>query len=529
MPAEMLRFVRDLDRARALARASAEAEIAHDKLTARRRSRCEAIARALDALGEGAAAPSDDASGEQSMAEAIDRAQEVFGRVSELANEVDRARGAAASAVETLALREREAAARRRVLAEWTSEWTAATAAMQLSVEVTPAEAQAELEALGDLWNRQRGLDELRRRIEGIDRDRAALEQESATLAARHLPEVAALPLSERVDALVGRHGSAKAAARRRAQLDAKIEEKRTELGVVRARHDDAQALLDGQMRAHGAGNVEGLRALEVEAREGARLDQRITQLEEDLLGLGDGEGIEALREQIREVDPDEASARLAELDTLVQEADQEHQQKRTELGAAREALKQLEAASAVESTEAMEQALAALCAPVDRYVQLRLAAALLRREIERYRDENQGPILSRAAALFPRLTLGHYGSLRAGYDGSGHVLVCERSDGSECHVEGLSDGTRDQLYLALRVASLERHAAHHEPMPVVLDDVLVHFDDARAKAALEVLGELGRSTQVLLFTHHARVRELAHEALGEGLRVHALDVVSSP
>jgi uncharacterized protein YhaN len=80
--------------------------------------------------------------------------------------------------------------------------------------------------------------------------------------------------------------------------------------------------------------------------------------------------------------------------------------------------------------------------------------------------------------------------------------------------VDGLSDGTRDQLYLALRLASLERYAEHNEPLPLILDDVLIHFDDDRARAALEVLGEVAASTQILFFTHHARLVELAREAI---------------
>ena len=54
-------------------------------------------------------------------------------------------------------------------------------------------------------------------------------------------------------------------------------------------------------------------------------------------------------------------------------------------------------------------------------------------------------------------------------------------------------------------------------PLPLVVDDVLIHFDDARARAALAVLGELAASTQVLLFTHHARHVELAREAVADG------------
>jgi len=63
----------------------------------------------------------------------------------------------------------------------------------------------------------------------------------------------------------------------------------------------------------------------------------------------------------------------------------------------------------------------------------------------------------------------------------------------------------------------LRRYARLNEPMPLVLDDVLIHSDDARAEAALRVLGEVAESTQVLFFTHHARLVELARRALGEG------------
>jgi uncharacterized protein YhaN len=60
--------------------------------------------------------------------------------------------------------------------------------------------------------------------------------------------------------------------------------------------------------------------------------------------------------------------------------------------------------------------------------------------------------------------------------------------------------------------------------MPLVLDDVLIHFDDDRARAALGVLGDIAKTTEVLFFTHHARLVELAREALGEGrLVLHTL------
>ena len=54
------------------------------------------------------------------------------------------------------------------------------------------------------------------------------------------------------------------------------------------------------------------------------------------------------------------------------------------------------------------------------------------------------------------------------------------------------------------------RFEGGREPMPLVLDDVLVHFDDERSLAALRVLAEFSAVTQVVLFTHHTRIRDQA-------------------
>ena len=87
-----------------------------------------------------------------------------------------------------------------------------------------------------------------------------------------------------------------------------------------------------------------------------------------------------------------------------------------------------------------------------------------------------------------------------------------------------MSEGTADQLYLALRLASLQTYLDDHEPMPLVVDDILVNFDNARALAALKALADLSKRTQVLFFTHHDHLVDLARSALGDDvLFVHHL------
>ena len=72
------------------------------------------------------------------------------------------------------------------------------------------------------------------------------------------------------------------------------------------------------------------------------------------------------------------------------------------------------------------------------------------------------------------------------------------------------SDGTRDQLFLALRLAAIEHFVRTRGPVPVRFDDLLVNFDDSRAAATLELLAEFAGTTQVIFFTHHQHLLELA-------------------
>ena len=71
---------------------------------------------------------------------------------------------------------------------------------------------------------------------------------------------------------------------------------------------------------------------------------------------------------------------------------------------------------------------------------------------------------------------------------------------------------TRDQLFLTLRIASLERYLTENPPMPFVVDDILISFDDERASAALAVLAELSRQTQVVFCTYHKRLVEIVQK-----------------
>jgi len=95
-------------------------------------------------------------------------------------------------------------------------------------------------------------------------------------------------------------------------------------------------------------------------------------------------------------------------------------------------------------------------------------------------------------------------------------ILSSLRENGEKVALAGMSDGTQDQLYLALRLASMEKFSVDGEPLPLLEDDALVNFDNARARAAMKVLGNLGANTQVIFFTHHQHMVHPATEAVDE-------------
>lgn len=114
----------------------------------------------------------------------------------------------------------------------------------------------------------------------------------------------------------------------------------------------------------------------------------------------------------------------------------------------------------------------------------------------------------ARAGALMSALTGGKYGGVTLNRDFE--ALAAEAGAVLPRRALSLSQGTADQLYLAVRLAVCDLVLPPEEPAPLVLDDVLAAFDDARTALALEVLAGMGEQRQILLFTCHSRERAWA-------------------
>jgi uncharacterized protein YhaN len=175
-------------------------------------------------------------------------------------------------------------------------------------------------------------------------------------------------------------------------------------------------------------------------------------------------------------------------------------------------ALDRREGAAAAAQEE--QDAVAEIAEAVERFSRDHVAARLLQAAIERYRAEHQNPIVERASRAFATLTGGQWSGIGINYDEDPPRLAASR-DGAHFGPDALSEGTRDQLFLALRIAAIEEHARRATPLPFIADDLFITFDEARTAAGFELLAELGVMTQVIVFTHHVHVAEHAARVLG--------------
>lgn len=111
-----------------------------------------------------------------------------------------------------------------------------------------------------------------------------------------------------------------------------------------------------------------------------------------------------------------------------------------------------------------------------------------------------------RAAEIFRELTDGRYSGVVL--DRSFHLSAEPAGDTVYRDAQLLSAGAADQLYLAVRLAICEMVLPSDAPPPMVLDDALANYDDARCAAALNWLRKEAEQRQILLFTCHSREAE---------------------
>ena len=147
--------------------------------------------------------------------------------------------------------------------------------------------------------------------------------------------------------------------------------------------------------------------------------------------------------------------------------------------------------------------------------------ARVVREADRRFRDEHRPDLLLRAAAHLGYITRGRYDAIELGSpdDESLHLRGPAASEPRPVG-DSLSQGTREQVYMALRLAIVDHLDADGETLPLFMDETLVNWDAWRRDRAFELLERVAERRQVFLFTCHPA---MAAELEDRGARIIAL------
>jgi uncharacterized protein YhaN/biotin operon repressor len=233
--------------------------------------------------------------------------------------------------------------------------------------------------------------------------------------------------------------------------------------------------------------------------------------------------GVERLQQRVQSRSEDDLKGAIEERSAALKAHEEGAQTNAAnDLSAAEEAVRKVEGEQAlVATTQDIEGRVADLLPKLDDVLALMGAIELLR-EAERQAQSHRmaTKILERASQYLDQLTCGSLVAVELDDDadadadanseaGRATLKVVQQGHDTRLSLDNLSEGARDQLWFALRLAFLEHHL-ELKRLPVILDDILVHFDDKRSAAALRALAEFAKHTQVLLFTHHPWVQDIA-------------------
>ena len=408
---------------------------------------------------------------------------------------------------------------------EWQQAWQAALAEAGHEDTLPVEQLETRLARMQDIQTLLAQMDSLRAdEIEPLQNALDSWMRHARTLADQLMPDASAdISPQDMTLTLAGRLKAARQDEAEHHRLQQQQARNRQALEAARQQQIQVDALLQPLRVAAGIDDMALLGPAITRSEERRQIEHEIQRIETALREAGDGHSIESLRTEAASIEPDQLQVELNRLGTEAGQIVEDISRLGARHGQLKAAFDALNGSDAAARAAARQQeAAAGMAEAAERYLRLKTAARLLQWSMERFRQTRQGPMLARASEIFQALTLGSFSRLLVDADSHDSPrLMSIRTDGNKpVEVPGLSEGTRDQLYLALRLAALDQQASQGSRMPLIADDLFINFDDRRTAAGLQVLGDVSRRMQVILLTHHDHLVPLARQVLGDGLNV---------
>lgn len=421
---------------------------------------------------------------------------------------------AAVANVESLQLRIESLRAQQQQVADKYAEWLT-----QSPIANWPLEQLGTL--LDSIEHLRREDATARRALQQIDQLESQLKSYHKAIAelARKMGE----PLGEGLPEVIARRWLQQSQENRqhhseRVRLTASIEHRARAVQELTTRQREIDSRLASLCSAAGRGDALGMGALIDIVQRAEQLKSRQAEMSAALEAHRGSESPEEFNARLDGADDAALTLEVQELQRQLLALDEARKQADENVGSLSQRIEHLaNNQAAARNLQQLHSQRGELAELAEQWCVERIAQELLSRSIERFAADNEPALLQLSRHFLAKLTGGKYTSIDHDSTNPGNFLV--RNVADEGFEPGLlSTGTREQLYLALRLAFITYHSEHHEPMPVVMDDCFVNFDDQRTRFALETIAHWDDSIQTILLSCHWRVVELLATVLPDTL-----------
>jgi len=243
------------------------------------------------------------------------------------------------------------------------------------------------------------------------------------------------------------------------------------------------------------------------------RMRTEIRQLERDLCQLTGFTDFTRLGEQLGKCDYQQLQAELEQVRFDLDAAVSRRDEALLEQGRLQKTLAQLADSQAVSRLRGEEAGLLEeMRRAAGQWSRARLAAGFIKEARQKFELEQQPEVARFAGEIFAGLTANRYQQLFVPVEEKTYYAI--DGQGRRKNTEQLSRGTVEQLYLSLRLGFIRHYQKNHEPLPLVMDDILVNFDPARACRAAREIMKMAKENQVFYFTCHPEMVKIFEEGV---------------
>lgn len=291
-----------------------------------------------------------------------------------------------------------------------------------------------------------------------------------------------------------------------RIRLKATIEHRQRRIAEL----SQEKALLDERLAslvaASGSVDAVGVGSLADQVQRAEQLRQEIAECQAVLEGQSVGQSLPELLQQLENENEVKLRMAIEQFNRNLDSLEQDRKLTDQKIGALERQIEQLAqsqlAGQLSQTLQYQRSELAELC---EQWVVHRLAAELLDRAVERFASEHEPVLLQLTREFLKQLTGGRYETVE--HDSANPTrFIVRNASGEAFEPEKLSTGTREQLFLAIRMAFITHYCQKHEPLPVIMDDCFVNFDDQRAAHALRAIATWNIPAQRILLSCHYRI-----------------------